>query len=99
MGALQIETVEDAQKEFHLALLGNAASPTQGYYCRKPYGLNIRYRYLVPSGATCKSRDSPGEPEAILNAAVTHDPDAARAALLSQYRWTGDYPTVPLGKQ
>ena len=89
---------EDAHKDFHMALLGNAASPTLEHYCSQLYDLNIRYRYLAASGLTYQSRDIPGEHEKILNAATTQDADGASAALLSHYRLTGDYLTTQLQK-
>lgn len=89
---------EEAHKDFHMALLGNAASPMLEHYCSQLYDLNIRYRYLAASGLTYQSRDIPGEHEKILNAAVTRDADGASAALLSHYRLTGDYLTTELQK-
>jgi DNA-binding GntR family transcriptional regulator len=89
---------EDAHKDFHMALLGNAASPTLEYYCSQLYDLNIRYRYLAASGVSYQSRDIPGEHEKILNAAVNRDADATSTALISHYRLTGDYLTAQLEK-
>lgn len=90
-------TFEDAHKSFHMALLGNAASPMLERYCSQLYDLNIRYRYLAASDTNYQQRNISTEHESILDAAVNRDADAASAALLSHYRLTGAYLTTQLG--
>ncbi|MFK7751781.1 MAG: GntR family transcriptional regulator [Sedimentitalea sp.] len=89
-------TFEDAHKSFHMALLGNAASPMLERYCSQLYDLNIRYRYLAADGANYQRRDISAEHEDILEAAVHRDSDAASEALLRHYRLTGAYLTPQL---
>jgi GntR family transcriptional regulator, carbon starvation induced regulator len=82
---------EAAHKLFHMTLLDNAASPMLARFCSQLYDLNIRYRYLAADGPDYKKRDIPAEHEAILNAVIRRDADAASAALLNHYRRTGEY--------
>lgn len=82
---------EDAHKDFHMALLSNAASPILERYCSQLYDLNIRYRYLAAAGANYQRRDISAEHEEVLDAAVQRDADATSAALISHYRLTGAY--------
>ncbi len=89
-------TFEDAHKDFHMTLLGNAASPMLERYCSQLYDLNIRYRNLAAGGANYQRRDIAFEHEEILDAAVRRDANAASAALLSHYRLTGAYLTTQL---
>ncbi|MEP1612208.1 MAG: GntR family transcriptional regulator [Roseobacter sp.] len=91
------ETFEDAHKDFHMALLSNAASPVLERYCSQLYDLNIRYRYLAASDASYQKRDISAEHEDILEAALQRDADAASTALLNHYRLTGGYLTTRLG--
>jgi DNA-binding GntR family transcriptional regulator len=90
------ETFEDAHKAFHMTLLSNAGSPMLERYCSQLYDLNIRYRYLAAGGPNYQDRDIPSEHEAIFEAAVQRDGDAASDALLRHYGLTGDYLTTQL---
>lgn len=82
---------EEAHKAFHMSLLSNAASPILEHYCSQLYDLNIRYRYLVAAGESYQRRDISTEHQAIFDAAVHRDANAASTALLSHYRLTGAY--------
>ncbi len=90
------ETFEEAHKTFHMALLSNAASPVLERYCSQLYDLNIRYRNLAAGSVTYKKRDIGAEHDAILNAAIQRQEDAASDALLRHYRETGSYLTKAL---
>lgn len=85
------DDMEDAHKAFHLALLSNAKMPMLLRYCNQLYDLNIRYRFLASEGPGYGERSIEAEHEAIFNAAVDRNADAACAALMDHYRKTGRY--------
>ena len=83
--------VEITHKDFHLALLANAKMPTLLRYCNQLYDLNIRYRFLASEGPGYGKRSIATEHEAIFNAAIDRDADAASDALMDHYHKTGRY--------
>jgi len=85
------EHFEDAHKSFHMALLSSAELPMLERYCAQLYDLNIRYRYLAAGGSSYGERSIEAEHQAIFDAALDRDADAASAALLDHYRRTGRY--------
>jgi DNA-binding GntR family transcriptional regulator len=82
---------EDLHKAFHLALLEACDAPILLKFCSQLYDLNIRYRYLAGRSLNYRRRDVSKEHDAIMQAAIAGDADAAAAALLSHYRETGAY--------
>lgn len=91
-----VEAFELAHKAFHMALLANADSPILLRYCSQLYDLNIRYRYIAAADSRYKQRDVSAEHEAIFEAAVERDADAAATALIQHYQRTGEYLAAPL---
>ncbi|MEM9351161.1 MAG: GntR family transcriptional regulator [Pseudomonadota bacterium] len=88
---------ERAHKAFHMALLSRAGMPTLLRYCSQLYDLNIRYRYLAAGGPSYGERSIEAEHQAILDAALDRDADAASTHLLEHYRRTGDYLSQQMG--
>ncbi len=86
-----IETFEERHKAFHMALLANCGSQILMRFCSQLYDLNIRYRYIAARGNSYRSRDVTQEHEAILDAALARDADAAARLLLEHYRKTGAF--------
>ena len=89
-GGPQVE-FEALHKEFHMALLSNAASPILLKFCSQLYDLNIRYRYLAGNALNYRSRDVGDEHGGILEAAVARDAELASERLLTHYRKTGEF--------
>ena len=82
---------EVAHKAFHMALLANAGLPMLEGYCAQLYDLNIRYRYLAAGVPSYGERSIEAEHQAIFDAALDRDADAASTALIEHYRRTGQY--------
>lgn len=91
------QTFEQFHKEFHMALLSNAASPILLKFCSQLYDLNIRYRYLAGSALNYRRRDVSDEHAGILAAAIALDADTASERLLNHYRMTGAFLSGLLG--
>jgi DNA-binding GntR family transcriptional regulator len=89
---------EAAHKIFHMTLLDNSGSPMLERFCSQLYDLNIRYRYLAAGGRNYEKRDIAAEHEAILNAVIRRDADAACDSLMLHYRRTGEYLAEQLTK-
>ena len=81
---------ESAHKKFHMSLLSACRSEILLSHCEKLYDLNIRYRCLSGKNAQAE-RDVPSEHEAIRDATLRRDPEAATEALVGHYRKTGDF--------
>lgn len=77
-------------KAFHTALIAACGSPTLLAYCDQLYDKNVRYRNLAGS-VSYPNRDPAKEHEAILQATLKRDADAAVGHLLDHYRNTGAF--------
>ena len=88
---LDVDTFEERHKNFHMALLTACASPILLRMCGQLYDLNVRYRYLAGQSKSYARRDVEAEHQAILDAAVNRDIEAASASLLDHYRKTGAF--------
>lgn len=93
----QSETFEQFHKEFHMALLANAASPILLKFCSQLYDLNIRYRFLAGNALNYQRRDVGDEHKGILDAAIARDVDLASERLINHYRMTGAFLAGLLG--
>lgn len=79
----QLEEWETWHQRFHLALIARCGSPLLTQYCRNLHTHSDRYRRLFFSTHP-RDRDVKGEHEAILQAALDRDVDAA-CQLLGQH--------------
>lgn len=86
-----VETFEERHKNFHMALLEACDSPILLRFCSQLYDLNVRYRFLAGKSKSYGSRDVEAEHQAILNAAVNRDVEAASRLLRDHYRSTGAF--------
>ena len=73
-----------------MALIAACGSSILLRYCDQLYDQNIRYRNLA-GPAAYPGRDPEQEHEAIMQAALARDADAAAKHLISHYRQTGDF--------
>ncbi len=85
------DSFEQLHKEFHMALLANAASPILLKFCSQLYDLNIRYRFLAGNALNYQRRDVGDEHKGILDAAIARDVDTASERLLNHYKMTGAF--------
>ena len=74
-----------------MALVANSNSPLLVRICELLYDLNIRYRYIACKSNGYKARKVDDEHQAILDAVIAEDADAAVALLMSHYEKTGDF--------
>lgn len=79
---------ERCHKDFHMALNGACGSPTLLRLCNQFFDENNRYRSIARSGGA-KGRDVGCEHEAIADAVLARDADAAAELLISHYQTTG----------
>lgn len=82
---------EREHKNFHMALIGNCASPLLLRYCSQLYDLNIRYRYIAGRSIDYKGRKVNDEHQKILDAVVAGNADLATELLVSHYVTTGEF--------
>lgn len=81
---------ERHHRALHFALLGACGSAIMLRFCEQLYDQNIRYRHLAGRAAYPK-RNINSEHDAIVEATLNRDADAAVDALLSHYRRTGKF--------
>lgn len=81
---------EVRHKAFHAALIAACGSPTLLAYCDQLYDKNVRYRNLA-GAVSYPDRDPAKEHEAILQATLKRDAEAAVSHLLEHYRNTGAF--------
>lgn len=82
---------EDYHKAFHMALLAGCGSPLLLRYCSQLYDLNVRYRNIAWRSDAYSTRNVDAEHQAILEAAIEREEEAAVERILSHYRLTGAY--------
>lgn len=82
---------EALHKQFHMALIGAAGSPTLLTFCALLYDQNVRYRYLAARTSNYASRDVTAEHAEIAEATLDRDADLAVERLLSHYRSTSRF--------
>lgn len=81
---------EMRHKDFHAALISACKSPILLDYCDQLYDQNVRYRNLA-GARSYPDRNPAEEHEAILNATLERNADAAVTELLNHYRKTGAF--------
>lgn len=81
---------EVRHKAYHRALISACQSPTLLAYCDQLYDQNVRYRNLA-GALSYPDRDPADEHEAILEATLKRDANAAVSELLDHYRTTGAF--------
>ena len=81
---------EVRHKAFHIALISACSSPTLLTYCNQLYDQNVRYRNLA-GPLSYPKRDPAKEHEAILEATLERNTEAAVSNLLNHYRKTGAF--------
>jgi DNA-binding GntR family transcriptional regulator len=91
MRPVGVAEFEAEHKNFHMALVANSNSPLLVRICELLYDLNIRYRYIACKSNGYKARKVDDEHQAILDAVIAEDADAAVALLMSHYEKTGDF--------
>lgn len=81
---------EVRHKTFHMALIAACGSAILLRYCDQLYDQNIRYR-MIAGVSAYPSRRISDEHDAILNATLDRQPDAAVALLVAHYERTGRF--------
>jgi len=81
---------EVRHKLFHAALIAACGSPTLLAYCDQLYDKNVRYRNLA-GAVSYPDRDPAQEHEAILEATLNRDAEAATNLLVIHYQNTGAF--------
>lgn len=81
---------EVRHKAYHRALISACQSSTLLAYCDQLYDQNVRYRNLA-GALSYPDRDPADEHEAILDATLKRDANAAVSKLLNHYRTTGAF--------
>lgn len=82
---------EVQHRAFHTALLQGSSSPIMQRFCVQLYDLNIRYRFLAAKSGSYSKRSVDNEHQAILDAALARDEDAAASQLVEHYKLTGEF--------
>ena len=86
---------EVRHKAFHAALIAACGSPILLAHCDQLYDKNVRYRNLA-GPVSYPDRDPGKEHEAILQATLKRDTEAAVSLLLDHYRNTGAFLALTL---
>lgn len=84
------ETWEAAHKHFHMTLISECGSSIMLKFCNQLYDQNIRYRQLSGEKAY-PARDIAEEHNAICDAVLARDEQAAAALLLMHYQKTSEF--------
>lgn len=82
---------EILHKRFHMALVSRSGSRYLFDLCDQLYDQNIRYRQAARGDSDQPVRDVTREHQAIADAAIARDADAAVTCLLAHYRNTGEF--------